>query len=536
MRFTRFASVAGALAVLACGAAPAAAQLPPGVDALVNAAAKGRVSSLTSPRLYTKSPHTLLLAFVAAGGAGARERVTRLSGDGLRWSPVARSDGTGAATEVWQARATRWLTGRIVATLSAAASPASMTVVAYSGSSPYVAVRAAGHGHGSTPRIRLRPVAGSLLWTVGLSQGQRRAVLVSSSSQDRRVVYGRLDRHRRTATWVDFATVRSAHVAAAAGAGWSRSWSETSVDVVVPSLKRLIEEGLLNAFGAVRRAGAATVTALGSLLPPGCPQPPPFEVGVQDDQVFLGLQPAMSPARGFELASDVFHARLLRLNVDWGEVKLYGWGPYDRAVQMAREHCWTVHMTIMWTPSFAEGFLNSELSAHHLNAALLASFAGEVATRYRGRVGRFAIGNEPNTDLFMAQAGGFSTVLATYDQLYLAGYDAIKAADPGAEVIAGEVSGKHMLEWLANLATLPSSGVGVHPYGQNAQIPEFVRYIAPIPLLISEDGVQDGDPHQIAHDLEREELARLGGAKEFVFYQLSRDDTSGNFPWNTGIE
>ena len=103
-------------------------------------------------------------------------------------------------------------------------------------------------------------------------------------------------------------------------------------------------------------------------------------------------------------------------------------------------------------------------------------------------------------------------------------------------MIAGETSSKHMLEWLANLVSLPSNGVGVHPYGQNELIPEFVRYVAPVPLLVSEDGVQDGDPHQLADDLEREEIARAAGAKEFVFYQLSRHDLSGDFPWNTGIE
>jgi len=50
-----------------------------------------------------------------------------------------------------------------------------------------------------------------------------------------------------------------------------------------------------------------------------------------------------------------------------------------------------------------------------------------------------------------------------------------------------------------------------------------------------EDGVQDGDPHQIAEDLEREELARVSGAKEFVFYQLSRADSHPG-GWDTGIE
>jgi hypothetical protein len=523
------------LVTLAGGAtaADAAAQLPPGADALASATARTRTTTLVSPRLYTNNRRVLLLAFVVAGGSAGREHVGRLSGDGLRWTPVARSDGGHGATEVWQARARHYLSGHITAALARAAYPASITIVAYAGSSPYVAARAASQGQRSMPRIRIRPVAGSLVWTVGLSQGQLRPAPVTSASPDRRVVFGRIDRRRRTASWVEFTTVPSAHVAAAAGASSARSWSLASVDVVVPSLKRLIEEGLLNAYGAVRRA-TATVSAA-SLLPPGCPPAPAFEVGVQDDPVFFGRQPAMSAGRGFELASQVFHARLLRVNVDWGEVKLYGWGPYDRVVQMAREHCWTVHMTIMWTPTYAEGFLNSELSAHNLNLALLASFAREIATRYRGQVGRFGVGNEPNESRFFPQLGGMDDVLEAYDQTYMVAYDAIKATNPAAEVIAGEVAGDRIFEWMANLATLPSSGVGVHPWGDNEHLPEIVRSIAPAPVLVSEDGAPI-EPDQIAVDLEREQLARAAGAREFVFYQLSRDDTRGGLPWNTGIE
>jgi hypothetical protein len=498
----------------------ASAQLPPGVDALVSASAKGRARTLVSPRLHTKSSHTVLLAFVVAGGAATRERVRRISGDGLHWSPVARSEGRTGATEIWQARARLRLSGPIRARLASAAYPASITIVAYAGSSPYVSAHAASQGRSSTPRIKLRPMAGSLVWTVGLSEGQRRPVLVSSAYPSRRVLLRTYDRRHRTGAWIELAAVRSSQLASAAGASRSRSWNLAAVDLVVPGLKRLIEEGQLG----------------GGTLPRYCPPMPAFEVGVQDDPVFLGLQPAMSPARGFELAATVFHARLLRLNVDWGEVKRYGWAPYDRAVQMARERCWAIHMTIMWTPAYAEGYLNSELSAKHLNSGLLASFAAEIAVRYDGKVGRFAIGNESNDGKFMALTHNLAVDLATYDRMYMAGYNAVKAADPTAQVIAGEIGGHYIWDWLGNLATLPSDGVAIHAYGMTAMTDEFVKYIKPIPVLISEDGIPASDPQQIAHDLAREEVARQGGAREFVFYQLSRADSNERFWWNTGIE
>jgi hypothetical protein len=341
---------------------------------------------------------------------------------------------------------------------------------------------------------------------------------------------GTFEPRHRTGEWIELALARSSRVATAAGASRARSWSLVAVDVVVPSLKRLIEEGQLTAYGVVRSA-----TKRGVSLPSYCPPYPAFEVGVEDDPVFLGLQPAMSPARGFELATTVFHARLLRLNVIWGQVKLYGWARYDRAVQMARERCWAVQMTIMPTPMYDEGYLNSELSARHFNIGLFASFAREIATRYAGQVMRFAINNEPDGASYIPPGGNLATHMAFYDNLYMASYTAVRSADPGVQVLAGELSGLHISEWLDNVAALPSDGVGIHPYGMTSDIGKLVRSIAPVPLLVTEYGVAASHPNQVLQDLEREEAARREGAQAFIFYQLSRADSGGG-GWNTGIE
>jgi hypothetical protein len=529
VRAFRLAAVAVVLG-LASWVVPSAAsaRLPPGVDALVSVSTHTRATTLVSPRLRT--PHGLLLAFVVARADAPGERVRRISAAGLRWSPVVRGDGPTGATEVWQARARKWWSGRIVAKLAAAAYPATITVMAYGGSSPYVARHAARQGHASTPRIRLRPVAGTLVWTVGLSAGQATPAIVRSSPS-RRVLLRTFEPRHRTGEWIELATARSSNVATAAGASRARSWSLVAVDVVVPSLKRLIEEGQLTAYGAV----GSTTKRLGVSLPPYCPPNPAFEVGVEDDPVFLGVQPAMSPARGFELATTVFHARLLRLNVIWGQVKRYGWAPYDRAVQMARERCWAVQMTIMPTPLYDEGYLNSELSARHFSIGLFASFAAEIGTRYRGQVTRFAIDNEPDGASYIPPGGNLSTHLAFYDSLYRASYTAVRSVDPGVQILAGELSGLNISEWVANVAALPSDGVGIHPYGLTSDIGEFVRSIAPVPLLVTEYGVAASHPNQIQQDLESEAAARREGAQAFIFYQLSRADTNQG-SWNTGIE
>jgi hypothetical protein len=498
---------------------------------MVSVSAHGRASTLVSPRLRTKAPHSLLLAFVVARGDAPGEHVRRISAAGLRWSPVVRGGGGTGATEVWQARARHWWSGRIVASLAAGAYPASVTIVAYGGASPYVARHAARQGHGSTPNVRLRPVAGSLVWTVGLSAGQGTPA-IGSTSPSRRVLLRTFEPHHRTGEWIELATAKSSAVATAAGASRARAWSMVAVDVVVPSLKRLIEKGLLTPYGFL---GAATKRP-GVPLPPYCAPNPAFEVGVEDDPVFLGLQPAMSPARGFELATNVFHARLLRLNVIWGQVKRYGWGPYDRAVQMARERCWAVQMTIMPTPSYDEGYLNSELSARHFSIGLFASFATEIATRYAGQVTRLAIDNEPDGASYIPPGGNLSSHMAFYDNLYMASYRAVRSANPGVQILAGELSGLNISEWLTNVAALPSDGVGVHPYGLTSDIGKFVRLVAPVPLLVTEYGVAASHPTQIQQDLEREEGARREGAHAFIFYQLSRADTGAGGGWNTGIE
>jgi len=536
LRLTAIAVVLGALATWAVPSA-ANAQLPPGVDALVNVSAHRRAATLVSPQLRTRAPHSLLLVFVVARSDRSGEHVRSITAAGLHWSPVVRGDGSIGATEVWQARARNWWSGRIVARLAAAAYPASVTVVAYAGSSPHVVAHTDAEGRASTPKTRLRAIAGSLVWTLGLSTAQRPPSVARRASEGRRVLLQTFQPRQRTAEWLELAAARSANFATPQGASPARAWRLVTVDVLVPSLEQLIKEGKLTANGFI----ASVSSRRGSLptgvsVPPDCPPNPEFEVGVEDDPVFLGLQPAMSPVRGFELAASVFHARLLRLNVIWGQVKLYGWAPYDQAVRMARERCWSVQLTIMPTARYEEGFSNDELSARNFNIALFASFAKEIATRYAGQVTRFAIDNEPDGLSFIPPGGELEAHMAFYDSLYLASAAAVRSADPGAQVLAGELSGRNISEWLSNVALLPSDGVGIHPYGSlSGDIGKFVREVAPVPLLVTEYGVAASHPDQIGEDLEGEEVARREGARAFIFYQLSRADT-GELRWDTGIE
>jgi hypothetical protein len=539
VRALRLTTIAVALGALATSAVPSAAnaRLPPGVDALVSVSARTRAATLVSPLLRTRAPHSLLLAFVVAHSGRSGEHVRSITAAGLHFSPVVRGDGSIGATEVWQARARNWWSGRVLATLAAAAYPASVTVVAYAGSSPYVQAHAATEGRASAPKTRLRAIAGSQVWTLGLSTEQRAPSLARPASEGRQVLLQRFAPRQRAAEWLELAATQSANFATPQGASPAHTWRLVAVDVVVPSLEQLIKEGKLTANGFIASVSTRPgYPSTGVSVPPDCQPSPEFEVGVEDDPVFLGLQPAMSPVRGFELAASVFHARLLRLNVIWGQVKAYGWTPYDQAVRMARERCWSVQLTIMPTPLYEESFSNDELSARNFNIALFASFAREIATRYAGQVARFAIDNEPDGADFIPPGGNLEAHIAFYDSLFLASSAAVSSADPGAQVLAGELGGRNISEWLPNVAQLPSSGVGIHPYGSlNDDIGELVKEIAPVPLLVTEYGVPASHPDQIQEDLEAEETARREGAHAFIFYQLSRADSSEG-RWDTGIE
>ncbi len=125
-----------------------------------------------------------------------------------------------------------------------------------------------GQGRASTPKVSLRPVAGSLLLATGLDEGQRGTHSMSGSAT-RRILFRAFDRRRRTGSWLDLTAARTAHVAVSSGPGWARSWHMAAVDVVVPGLKRLIEEGLLTAFGRQARGVVRVGARAGVRAAPG---------------------------------------------------------------------------------------------------------------------------------------------------------------------------------------------------------------------------------------------------------------------------
>jgi hypothetical protein len=109
------------------------ASTAPVIDALVSADQPNNVNSVTTGAFSTSVGNELLLAFISTDYlGGVNTTVTGVSGGGLTWELVRRTNAQSGSSEIWRAFASARLTGVTVsATLSQAVSSA-MTVVSFS--------------------------------------------------------------------------------------------------------------------------------------------------------------------------------------------------------------------------------------------------------------------------------------------------------------------------------------------------------------------------------------------------------------------
>ncbi|MGN6325630.1 Ig-like domain-containing protein [Pseudolysinimonas sp.] len=158
--------------------APAAVEIdvvpvfPPPVwpfpDAQVSTDQSKASSRLVSPAITSTDPGELFVAFVAADGpVPGSQKVASLSGGGLTWSLVKRSNGAGGTAEIWAARAPSPVRGAVVtAKLANPGYDGSITVAAFGhGASVGTAVGASAT-HGS-PALSVPAGPGSAVWSVG---------------------------------------------------------------------------------------------------------------------------------------------------------------------------------------------------------------------------------------------------------------------------------------------------------------------------------------------------------------------------------
>jgi hypothetical protein len=205
-----------------------------------------------------------------------------------------------------------------------------------------------------------------------------------------------------------------------------------------------------------------------------------MEVALQDDQVFLN-QSWYGRAKAFQKAEQLGVTRL-RVNFIWSrEVAgarshhaprhpAYNWYHFDSLIDEAAAHGIRIEMTLTGpAPAWATG--NHRIGVYKPRASAFSRFVRDVAQHFKGRVDRYSIWNEPNWKSWLAPHNSAPHI---YKLLYLAGYRAIKRADPKAKVLIGETSpqargsaGMAPLTFLRRMvghSHLFADGYAHHPY------------------------------------------------------------------------
>src|ERR671930_2013069 len=184
------------------------------------------------------------------------------------------------------------------------------------------------------------------------------------------------------------------------------------------------------------------------------------EVGITDDRILLagGTRADDAVAQWKELGVD--NVRIFAL---WKSIASkrwpagfdganpaspgYWWGYLDDAVRRVRGAGMSVTLTItgpgpVWTSSQPK----RHKGAWKPRAGMYRAFATAVAKRYGAQVNRYILWNEPNIHSWLAPTSSCKRHRCTpvapnlYRSLVRAPYPAVKAADPGAQVIIGALS------------------------------------------------------------------------------------------------
>jgi hypothetical protein len=179
----------------------------------------------------------------------------------------------------------------------------------------------------------------------------------------------------------------------------------------------------------------------------------PPELAFQDDTALQGPN-----ATALIAAMKAAHTKSARINVIYGRVKGEGYGALDQEVNALRAAGIRPQMTLMATPSYmptADQTLNKTNNDPR-----------------QGRVGRYSIGNEMNLEgFFTPNAKGALAGGRAYRPVYRGGYAGVKAADPTAQVLMGEMVGaanaRDFLRGVLGGKGLKTGGLAYHPYDKS---------------------------------------------------------------------
>ena len=201
-------------------------------------------------------------------------------------------------------------------------------------------------------------------------------------------------------------------------------------------------------FTTSRRALAAALTTFACLLLVAVPRAHAargMEVALEDDPVFVN-QYYYDRERALQQAQSLGVSRI-RVNLGWapslqGRANLrfppaaptYNFAAVDSFIDAAARYGIRIQLTLTGpAPAFATG--NHRVGPYQPNGKYFGKFASAVAAHFRGRVDRYSIWNEPN---YVGWIAPLRQEASIYRDLYINGYNAIKRADPRAQVLIGE--------------------------------------------------------------------------------------------------
>jgi hypothetical protein len=205
---------------------------------------------------------------------------------------------------------------------------------------------------------------------------------------------------------------------------------------------------------------APLLIALFVLVPAQAASAKKTEVGIADDRILLagGTRADQAVAEWKKLGVDN-----VRIFAQWGKIAPkakpagfngadpaspgYLWTYLDDAVFRVRQAGMTVTLTITGPgPLWSSSRPGLHQPAYKPRPGAYRAFATAVAQRYGAQVDRYILWNEPNIHTWLAPTSTCRhhrctpTAPNLYRSLVQAAYPAVKAADPGAQVILGALS------------------------------------------------------------------------------------------------
>lgn len=129
--------------------------------------------------------------------------------------------------------------------------------------------------------------------------------------------------------------------------------------------------------------------------------------------------------------------RIVRLRINWSEIEpvnnQYNWAAYDQIIDSARQAGIEILGDLIDTPAWAQASPDYTGDAGEiLDMNEFREFAYNVAARYKGKLKYIEILNEVTLQMFFEQVPG-----NRYEDWIIAGYQAVKAGNPDAQVAIG---------------------------------------------------------------------------------------------------